>query len=102
MKLSLQQNEIQAALRDYVANQGITTQGKDVTFDFTMGRKGTGLTVEVTITAPVAKVTVPTAITGNSASAVVVDEFEDVTESSTTSPGYSTTAPVTGSLFGTT
>jgi phosphopantothenate synthetase len=102
MKLSLQQNEIQAALRDYVANQGITTQGKDVTFDFTMGRKGTGLTVEVTITAPVTKVSVPTSFTGTTPSVTVFEEAEEVTETTTTNPGYSTTAPVTGSLFGST
>jgi hypothetical protein len=102
MKISLQQTEIEAALRADISAQGIATQGKDITFDFTMGRKGAGLTVEVTITTPAAKVSVPTTITGTTPSVAVIDEVEEVTETTTTNPGYSTTAPVTGSLFGST
>lgn len=99
MKLSLQQTEIEAAIRAYITNQGISTSGKTVTCDFTMGRKGTGLTVEVDISAQEAKAAIPVK------PEVVVTaqaETEEVTEVEVVeaNPGYSTSAPVAGSLFG--
>lgn len=65
MKISLQQTEIEAALRAHIASQGIVTAGKAITFNFTMGRKGTGLTVDVDIQASTAKVAAasPTVVT---------------------------------------
>lgn len=99
MKLSLQQTEIEAAIRAYVTNQGINTSGKLVIMDFTMGRKGTGLTVEVDITSPregvtVTEVAIPVI-------AQPVTEVEEPIEVVETNPGYSTSAPVAASLFGT-
>lgn len=102
MKLSLQQTEIEAAIRAYVTNQGINTQGKLVIMDFTMGRKGTGLTVEVDITSPREGVTVTEVAIPVIAQAVVETEEVIEVETEETNPGYSTSAPVTGSLFGNT
>lgn len=102
MKLSLQQTEIEAAIRAYVTNQGINTSGKLVIMDFTMGRKGTGLTVEVDITSPREGVTVTeVAIPVNPAVVVTAQtETEEAIEVEEANPGYSTSAPVAGSLFG--
>lgn len=100
MKISLGQVEIEAALRAYVTSQGINTAGKLVLMDFTMGRKGTGLTVDVNITAPrenvvvteesiaVAAVATPTVV----AAEPETTEVEEV-------QGFSTAAPTTASLF---
>jgi hypothetical protein len=47
----LKQNEIEQALSQYVASQGIATEDKVITIAFTAGRKESGLTAEVNITA---------------------------------------------------
>lgn len=49
MKIQIRQPEIQAALKDYIAKQGINLQGKDFTVEFTSGRKGTGLIADIDI-----------------------------------------------------
>lgn len=102
MKLSLQQTEIEAAIRAYVSNQGINTQGKLVIMDFTMGRKGTGLTVEVDVTSPREGVTVTEVSIPVIAQAITKteDPVEVATEVAEANPGYSTSAPTTASLFG--
>lgn len=102
MKLSLQQTEIEAAIRAYVTSQGINTAGKLVIMDFTMGRKGTGLTVDVDITSPSESVTVAeVAIPVNPAVVVTAhSETEEENKAAEVNIGYSTPASVSGSLFG--
>lgn len=101
MKLSLQQTEIEAAIRAYVTNQGISTAGKLVIMDFTMGRKGTGLTVEVDITSPREGVVVTeTPIPVIAEVTVTTSEVVETDTEEGNNPGYSTSAPVAGSLFG--
>lgn len=98
MKISLKQNEIEAALCAYVTNQGINTEGKDITFDFTMGRKGAGLTVDVNIFAPAVKVGYVAEVTTTNVTSVANVDIPVVTVGSN-DLGYSTSAPTTGSLF---
>lgn len=83
MKISLQQTEIEAALRAHITSQGIVTAGKAITFNFTMGRKGTGLTVDVDITASATNTVAatPTVVTAQSTTTTVTpvtgDDPED-------------------------
>lgn len=49
MQIQLKQPEIEAALRNYVSHQGISLVGKDVTIDFTSGRKNNGITADIQI-----------------------------------------------------
>lgn len=49
MQINFKQPEIQAALRQYIAGQGINLTGKTVDIAFTAGRGANGLTAEVTI-----------------------------------------------------
>lgn len=49
MQIQLKQNEIVAALKQYIANQGINLAGKDVTISFTAGRKEAGITADLVI-----------------------------------------------------
>ena len=49
MQIHLRQKEIEAALKMYVAQQGINLTGKEVLVAFTAGRKDTGLSAELTI-----------------------------------------------------
>lgn len=49
MKLQLKQTEIEAAIAAYISKQGIQTENRTITCDFTMGRKNSGLVVEVSI-----------------------------------------------------
>lgn len=100
MKLSLQQSEIEAALQQYVTNQGITTQGKEVTFDFTMGRKNSGLVVDVNVNSPNVKTlgeALANQLTYKALNPIVQTETKEVSTEAETS--YSTTATTTGSVF---
>ena len=49
MQIHLKQGEIEAALRMFIASQGINLTGKIVAVDFTSGRKDNGLSAEITI-----------------------------------------------------
>ena len=43
MQIALNQKEITEGVRTYLASQGIAVEGKTFTVDFSMGRKGSGL-----------------------------------------------------------
>ena len=49
MQVTLRQSDIEKALKDYITAQGIRTEGKEVQIVFTAGRRGTGITAEITI-----------------------------------------------------
>ena len=49
MQVQLKQSEIEAALKGYIAQQGINLTNKTVTCTFTAGRKDTGISVELEI-----------------------------------------------------
>lgn len=49
MKIALNQSEVVAAIRGYVAAQGIDMAGKQLDVTFTSGRKGNGLTADLDI-----------------------------------------------------
>ena len=49
MIINLKQDEIDAALRLYISQQGINLAGKTVTIAFTAGRAGRGLSAELDI-----------------------------------------------------
>ncbi len=49
MNIQLKQVEIVAALTGYLATQGINLLNKEVTIDFTAGRKASGITADITI-----------------------------------------------------
>jgi hypothetical protein len=91
MKIALNQNEVVAAIRGYVAAQGIDMAGKQLDVTFTSGRKGNGLTADLDI------------YTQAEASIVVAEDVvvEDTTE--VPAPEASVTVATTeetGSLFG--
>ncbi len=50
MLIKLRQTEIEEALSQYIANQGINLTGKQVKIDFTASRGSDGLTADVDIT----------------------------------------------------
>ena len=91
MKIALNQNEVVAAIRGYVAAQGIDMAGKQLDVTFTSGRKGNGLTADLDI------------YTQAEASAVVVEDVavDDATEvPSPEAPVAVAPTEETGSLFG--
>ena len=49
MQIILKQRHIEAALKQYIAAEGINLTGKNVTVEFTAGRKETGLSAEIDI-----------------------------------------------------
>lgn len=49
MQIQLKQQEIEAALKMFVSQQGINLTGKTVVVEFTSGRKNNGLSAELTI-----------------------------------------------------
>ena len=49
MQINLKQTEIITALKQYIAGQGISLQGKSVEMAFTAGRKEAGISVEISI-----------------------------------------------------
>ena len=49
MQVTLKQSEIELALKNYVAQQGISLYGKDVSIAFTAGRKESGISAEINI-----------------------------------------------------
>lgn len=50
MDISLNNDEIQEAIVNYINTKGISTSGKDVEINIVAGRKGNGLKAEVAIT----------------------------------------------------
>lgn len=52
MQVQLKQSEIESAITLYLSAKGINMVSKQVNMAFTAGRRGTGLTVEVTIDDP--------------------------------------------------
>ena len=50
MRIQLRQTEIEEALQQYIANQGINLAGKVVEIGFTASRSADGLTADVDIT----------------------------------------------------
>lgn len=50
MRIQLRQTEIEEALQQYIANQGISLTGKVVEIGFTASRSADGLTADVDIT----------------------------------------------------
>lgn len=49
MQINLKQNEIETALKQYIAQQGISLQGKNIYIAFTAGRKESGISAELSI-----------------------------------------------------
>lgn len=49
MQVQLKQPEIVAALKQYITAKGISLKGKEVTVDFTAGRKEGGIFVDISI-----------------------------------------------------
>jgi len=49
MQIQLKQSEIEAALKGYIAQQGINLTNKSITYTFTAGRKDSGISVELEI-----------------------------------------------------
>ncbi len=49
MQIQLKQTEIIAALKQYIAGQGINLTGKDVSISFTAGRKEAGIIADLVI-----------------------------------------------------
>lgn len=49
MQIILKQRDIEAALKQYIAGQGISLHGKNVSVEFTAGRKESGITAEIDI-----------------------------------------------------
>lgn len=54
MQINLKQAEIERAIKNYIAQQGIDMYGKEVTLAFTAGRKESGISVEISIEEDVA------------------------------------------------
>jgi len=50
MQIQLKQAEIESAIKQYIACQGIALDSKYVAISFTSGRKGTGLSADIDIT----------------------------------------------------
>ena len=91
MKIALNQSEVVAAIRGYVAAQGIDMAGKQLDVTFTSGRKGNGLTADLDI------------YTQAEASAVVAEDVvvDDVAEvPAPEAPVAVAPTEETGSLFG--
>ena len=49
MQVNLKQHEIEAALKNFISQQGISLVGKRVGISFTAGRKETGISADMTI-----------------------------------------------------
>lgn len=49
MQINLKQSEIEVALKNYIAQQGINLSGKDVAISFTAGRKEAGISADISI-----------------------------------------------------
>ncbi len=109
MQVQIKQNEIEQAIRAFIANQGISLENKEVKIDFTAGRKNGGLTADISIEdATLVKAPEPSKVTSSqmelpletaSEVAVTTTQSTVTTEVAVENTGYSTTAPSTPSLF---
>lgn len=95
MKIALNQNEVVAAIRGYVAAQGIDMAGKQLDVTFTSGRKGNGLTADLDI---YIKSDDPVGATDVVAEDVVVEDVAEVPAPE--APVAVAPTEETGSLFG--
>ena len=59
MIINLKQPEIEQALRAYVAAQGISLVGKDLSIAFTAGRRESGISAEISIEISIDAVEIP-------------------------------------------
>lgn len=85
MEIHVKQNEIEAALRQYLTNQGTNLTGRSVFIVFTSGRNPAGLTAaidigDVTEQAPVARSSGEVCATAAPVAAQVVPEHLEVPE----------------------
>lgn len=80
MDIQFTTQDVETAMRAYIANQGIVTEGKSIDLKFVMGRKGKGLTV----TASIEPVSVP---------------LQAVETAEVASTGETEATPESGSLF---
>ena len=62
MQITLKQSDIEKSLKDYITSQGIRTEGKQVQIVFTAGRRGAGVTAEISIEDSVSAVSFTEAI----------------------------------------
>lgn len=109
MQVQIKQNEIEQAIRAFIANQGISLVGKEVKIDFTAGRKNGGLTADISIEEATPMVPVKAVNTAQlelpletmvaEGSTTVLAVADGVADVAVIDPGYSTTAPSTPSLF---
>lgn len=49
MQITLNQSEIEVALKQYISSEGISLKGKTIDISFTAGRKETGILAELTL-----------------------------------------------------
>jgi hypothetical protein len=49
MDIHIKQKEIEVAIEDYIANQGINLVNKNVSMSFTAGRGGSGISADINI-----------------------------------------------------
>lgn len=49
MRVNLKQDEIEAALKNFISQQGINLNGKQIEISFTAGRKESGISAELNI-----------------------------------------------------
>ena len=105
MQINLKQTEIIAALKQYIAGQGISLQGKSVDMAFTAGRKEAGISVEISIEdislpdfglpeeSPTAKLTPVADPVVTSTAPIAVDESVVVIEAQTEEDEQAEAAP---------
>lgn len=89
MQIQLKQREIEAALKMFISQQGISLVGKAVAIEFTSGRKDNGLSAELTIEDAVSQTTTTCTTVTTTAPVAALD--------TDTAPAEEATKPV--SLF---
>lgn len=105
MQIQLKQQEIEAALRQYIAQQGISLSGKEVKIAFTAKRNDSGLSADLSIDDVEVQVGMPYQVTPRTpveqtvaaiapAIATAIQEEESLIENDT-----SVASPPTASLF---
>jgi hypothetical protein len=81
MQIQLKQPEIEQALKVFIAQQGINLTGKNITIEFTSGRKNNGLTADLVIedvVIPNGTIEAAKAYSGTTTSVVVHEEPPEV------------------------
>lgn len=117
MQIHLKQNEIESALRDYVAKLGINLRGREVAITFTSGRQGRGMTADLDIpdiddlpdfpedeaipAGPINRAThLKVVDTASEQDAEVVVQAEEIPVEAEDAPPFEPSKPATASLFG--